>query len=72
MVMRVVVIRVKILETNQQVELDVKSTTVRELLSRLGLTLSEHIVFKNGEVITEDDIVEDNSEVVVFTVKSGG
>jgi sulfur carrier protein ThiS len=70
--MRVVVIRVKILETNQQVELDVKSTTVRELLSRLGLTLSEHIVFKNGEVITEDDIVEDNSEVVVFTVKSGG
>lgn len=72
MVMRVVVIRVKILETNQQVELDVKSTTVRELLLRLGLTLSEHIVFKNGEVITEDDIVEDNSEVVVFTVKSGG
>jgi sulfur carrier protein ThiS len=71
-VMRVVVIRVKILETNQQVELDVKSTTVRELLLRLGLTLSEHIVFKNGEVITEDDIVEDNSEVVVFTVKSGG
>jgi sulfur carrier protein ThiS len=70
--MRVVVIRVKILETNQQVELDVKSTTVRELLLRLGLTLSEHIVFKNGEVITEDDIVEDNSEVVVFTVKSGG
>ncbi|MCC6041518.1 MAG: MoaD/ThiS family protein [Desulfurococcaceae archaeon] len=66
------VIRVKILETNQQVELDVKSTTVRELLLRLGLTLSEHIVFKNGEVITEDDIVEDNSEVVVFTVKSGG
>lgn len=72
MVMRVVVIRVKILETNQQVELDVKSITVRELLLRLGLTLSEHIVFKNGEVITEDDIVEDNSEVVVFTVKSGG
>jgi sulfur carrier protein ThiS len=70
--MRVVVIRVKVLETNQQVELDVKSTTVRELLLRLGLTLSEHIVFKNGEVITEDDIVEDNSEVVVFTVKSGG
>ena len=70
--MRVVVIRVKILETNQQVELDVKSTTVRELLLRLGLTLSEHIVFKNGEVITEDDIVEDNSEVIVFTVKSGG
>jgi sulfur carrier protein ThiS len=70
--MRVVVIRVKILETNQQVELDVKSITVRELLLRLGLTLSEHIVFKNGEVITEDDIVEDNSEVVVFTVKSGG
>jgi sulfur carrier protein ThiS len=70
--MRVVVIRVKVLETNQQVELDVKSITVRELLSRLGLTLSEHIVFKNGEVITEDDIVEDNSEVVVFTVKSGG
>jgi len=67
-----VVVRVKILETNREVKLDVKQITVRELLSMLGLAVSEHIVLKNSEVVTEDDIVEDNSEVVVFTVKSGG
>jgi sulfur carrier protein len=67
-----VVLRVKILETNQLVELDVERITVRELLSKLGLTVSEHIVLKNGEVVTEDDVIEGGSEVVVFTVKSGG
>lgn len=67
------VLRVKILETNQLVELDVERITVRELLSKLGLTVSEHIVLKNGEVVTEDDVIEGDSEVVVvFTVKSGG
>lgn len=66
------VLRVKILETNQLVELDVERITVRELLSKLGLTVSEHIVLKNGEVVTEDDVIEGGSEVVVFTVKSGG
>ena len=64
--------RVKILETNQLVELDVEGITVRELLSKLGLAVSEHIVLKNGEVVTEDDVIEGGSEVVVFTVKSGG
>ncbi len=66
------VLRVKILETNQLVELDVERITVRELLSKLGLAVSEHIVLKNGEVVTEDDVIEGDSEVVVFTVKSGG
>jgi sulfur carrier protein len=67
-----VVLRVKILETNQLVELDVEGITVREFLSKLGLAVSEHIVLKNGEVVTEDDVIEGGSEVVVFTVKSGG
>jgi sulfur carrier protein len=67
-----VVLRVKILETNQLVELDVEGITVRELLSKLGLAVSEHIVLKNGEVVTEDDVIEGGSEVVVFTVKSNG
>ncbi len=66
------VVRVRILESNEYIELEVKEISVREILSKLGLTLSEHIVLKNGEVITEDDVVEDGSEVVIFTVKSGG
>jgi len=65
-------IRVRILESNECIELEVREISAREILSKLGLTLSEHIVLKNGEVITEDDIVEDGSEVVIFTVKSGG
>jgi sulfur carrier protein len=66
------VIKVRVLESNECIELEVKEISVREILSKLGLTLSEHIVLKNGEVITEDDVVEDGSEIVIFTVKSGG
>ncbi|MCC6034189.1 MAG: MoaD/ThiS family protein [Desulfurococcaceae archaeon] len=66
------VVKVRVLESNECIELEVKEISVREILSKLGLTLSEHIVLKNGEVITEDDVVEDGSEIVIFTVKSGG
>jgi sulfur carrier protein len=66
------VVKVRVLESNECIELEVKEISVREILSKLGLTLSEHIVLKNGDVITEDDVVEDGSEIVIFTVKSGG
>lgn len=65
-------IRVKILESNRVVELDAEEIKIAELLSKLGLSPIEHIVLRNNEVVTEEDIAKSGDEIVVFTVKSGG
>ncbi|ADV64330.1 MoaD/ThiS family protein [Desulfurococcus mucosus] len=45
---------------------------VSELLERLGLSRSEHIVLRNGVPLTEDEVLGDGDEVLVYLVKSGG
>lgn len=65
-------LRIKILESNQLIELDIDNITVRDLLKKLGLSISEHIVLRNNEIITEEDILRDGDFISVFTVKSGG
>ncbi|MEM2026076.1 MAG: MoaD/ThiS family protein [Desulfurococcaceae archaeon] len=65
-------IKVKVLEANTTLALDVKEISVRELLEKLNLTETEHIVLRNCCVITEEDILVDGDEVTIFTVKSGG
>ena len=66
------VIRVKILETNKEVELNIDKVKVKDLLKQLGLLTMEHIVLRNNVIVTEDDELVDGDEVVVFTIKSGG
>lgn len=65
-------IKVKILESNKVVEINEKEVRVRELLQKLGLSLTEVIVIKNNNIVTEEDVLLDNEEVTIFTVKSGG
>ena len=65
-------IKVKILETNTLIEINEEKIGVRELLRKLGLTITEHIVIRNGSIVTEDDVLYSGDEVLVFTVKSGG
>lgn len=65
-------IRVRILELDKLIEIYEDKITVRDLLRKLGLSESEHIVFKNNTVVTEEDTLQDGDDVVVFTVKSGG
>jgi len=65
-------IKVKITSEASPRILDVSEARVSELLSMLGLTLSEHIVLRNGVPLTEEDVVRDGDEVVVYLVKSGG
>lgn len=60
------------MEANSTVELDVSEISVKELLRKLNLTESEHIVLRNNHIVTEQDVITDGDEVVVFTVKSGG
>lgn len=65
-------IKVKILETDKVIELDVNEIKIGDILRELGLSLVEHIVLRNNEIVTEDDIAVSGDEIVVFTVKSGG
>ncbi|MEM1843075.1 MAG: MoaD/ThiS family protein [Desulfurococcaceae archaeon] len=53
-------------------ELEENEIKVRDLLRKLGLLESEHVVLKNNAIVTEDDVIVSGEEVVVFTVKSGG
>jgi len=63
---------VKVLETGMKVELPEKEIKASDLLKKLGLSISEHIVIRNGVVISEEEIIVDGDEVAIFTVKSGG
>ncbi|MGC8954095.1 MAG: hypothetical protein ACP5N5_05205 [Desulfurococcus sp.] len=65
---------IKVKVTGEQAPriLDVGEISVSELLRRLGLSKSEHIVLRGGIPLTEDDIIRDGDEVVVYLVKSGG
>ncbi|MEL9909489.1 MAG: hypothetical protein QW389_07950 [Desulfurococcus sp.] len=65
---------IKVKVTGEQAPriLDAGGISVSELLRRLGLSKSEHIVLREGVPLTEDDIIRDGDEVVVYLVKSGG
>ncbi|MEM3926720.1 MAG: MoaD/ThiS family protein [Desulfurococcaceae archaeon] len=65
-------IRVKIVENNMVVEFAEQEMIIAEILNRLGLSSSEHVVLKNGSITVENDVARDGDEIVLFTVKSGG
>jgi len=51
-------VRVKILESNTVIEIDAEELTVRELLEKLGLSMSEHLVLRDNTVLTEEDVLK--------------
>ncbi len=46
--------------------------TVRELLEELGLLPESAVVLRNGELVTEDEVLRDEDEVRVISAISGG
>jgi len=53
-------------------ELNVDGISIRELFKILNLLLEEYIVVVKGHVVTEDYIVKDGDELVLYPVVSGG
>jgi len=45
---------------------------VKELLKMLGLLPESTVVLKNGEPVTEDELLEEGDEVRVISAISGG
>ncbi|MEM2854712.1 MAG: MoaD/ThiS family protein [Desulfurococcaceae archaeon] len=46
--------------------------SVSELIKSLGYIIEEYVVTVNGTIVTEDYLVNDGDEVVIYPVVSGG
>ncbi len=66
------VVKIRTVDNSFVKEVDVDGITVGELLKKLGLLVEEYVVVKNNQVVTEDDIVRDGDEIVLYPVVSGG
>ncbi len=55
---------------NQVVE--VKGKKVRDIFKELDLNPEEYVVVKNGEVVLLDEPVDENDEIELVPVVSGG
>ncbi|HIP90256.1 MAG TPA: MoaD/ThiS family protein [Candidatus Nanopusillus sp.] len=53
-------------------EIEFNGKTVRDLLNYLGLDWSRHVVIKNGEIVTEDEEIEEGDYIKILDVVSGG
>jgi len=53
-------------------EVEFNGRTIKDLLKYLGLDISRHVVIKNGEVVTEDEEVNDGDYIKILDVVSGG
>jgi sulfur carrier protein len=52
--------------------IEFNGNNVRELLNMLNLDPSRFIVVKNGEIVTEDDIINDGDYIKILDSVSGG
>jgi len=68
---RVLAIRVRFADGTAK-ELNVNGISIRELFKILNLLLEEYIVVVKSHVVTEDYIVKDGDELVLYPVVSGG
>jgi len=53
-------------------EIDVSRIKVKDLIKELGLSIEGYITVKKGLVITEEDVVENGDEIILYPVVSGG
>ncbi len=66
------VIRVRVLPENRELEIQKLRIRIRDLLKELGLSREEAVVLKNGRVVLEDEIAQDGDNIEVLRAVSGG
>ena len=58
---------------NEKVTLPIKGKmSIKELLDTVKANPVESVVALNGEIVTEDALVQDGDKVKIFSVVSGG
>jgi len=64
---------IKVILRNKELELDeVKDSTVRKILKRLDLLPETYLCVRNGELLTEQELVKDGDTIRLVPVISGG
>lgn len=63
---------IKVLYRGKEIEFPEKRLRAKELLERLGLSPLSSLVVKNGEVIHEEEYVEEDDNIRVINAISGG
>lgn len=53
-------------------DIEFNGNTVKDLLNMLNLDSSRFIVVKNGEIVTEDDTINDGDYIKILDSVSGG
>ncbi|MFP3289752.1 MAG: MoaD/ThiS family protein [Candidatus Nanopusillus acidilobi] len=53
-------------------DIEFNGNTVKDLLNMLNLDSSRFIVVKNGEIVTEEDIINDGDYIKILDSVSGG
>ena len=66
-------VRVKLVRRDEEFELEVeKGSKVEDVLRRLGLNPGEYVTVLNGEVVPEDETIDEPAELKLVPVVSGG
>ncbi len=63
---------IKVFYRGKEIEIEGKRLRARELLEKLGLSPLSSLVVRNGEVISEEDYVEEGDNIRVVNAISGG
>lgn len=63
---------IRVLYRGKEIEVEGEKIKAKDLLKKLGLSPLSSLVVKNGEVISEEDYVEEGDEVRVVNAISGG
>ena len=65
-------IRVFIERYHTENDIEFNGNTIKDLLNMLNLDSSRFIVIKNGEIVTEDDTINDGDYIKILDAVSGG
>ncbi|WP_457600325.1 MoaD/ThiS family protein [Hydrogenivirga sp.] len=63
---------IKVFYRGKEIELPDKRLKAKEVLKRLGLSPLSSLIVKNGEVISEEEYVEEGDNIRVINAISGG
>ncbi len=63
---------IKVSYRGKEYEFPEKKLKAKDLLKKLGLSPLSSLVVRNGEVISEEDYVEEGDEVRIINAISGG
>ena len=48
------------------------NTTIRKTIEKLGFSPSAYLILKNGQLVTDDEMIRDNDTIELVNVISGG